>query len=477
MSTDDTLGFIRQNQQTYSDSYESMNWLTPEKATAAAHTREALIDSIFAHEGAGPGWRFAETKLFTHDISPGCDLCGKGDWSCLFINGICNARCFYCPSSQKEKGQPMTSSVEFSNPNEYAKYINTFNIKAVSFSGGEPFMTFDRVLVFLKTLREKVSHPLYIWMYTNGLLVTEEKLVRLKDGGLDEIRFDLSANRYQLDAVTKAVGIIPHVTVEIPAIPEDLEITKQVIRKLHGLGINYLNLHQLRCTPFNKNAFMERGYTFVHGPGVTILETELTALKLILFALDEDIRLPINYCSFTYRNQFQAAGARKRTAPMIKAAHEDVTATGRIRTMSLCAGEKEINTIHDYLISCQMDTCLWKRSKAGDELFFSGELWPYLDFSKVRLKVAYSTTTLKSKVSYRHAFKEVSLGRKKKVVMERYVKQAGVFLEGDQIHEFGNRFVLAQSGLSTKLTEPFSCDLLDDMCAYERFTPGLAHYF
>jgi len=342
MIKSDTLKFINQNRQTYSDSYESMNWLTPEKAGKASLLREDLLKAIFEHHCKGPGWKFAGTKPYVHEISPGCDLCGNGDWSCLFINGICNAQCFYCPSAQKAKGQPMTSSVEFSNPHVYANYVNAFNIKGVSFSGGEPFMTFERVLMFLKTLRVKVTHPLYIWMYTNGILVTEDKLKNLRDNGLGEIRFDISATHYTLDALKKALGIIPHVTVEIPAIPEDLEKTRKVIKELYELGVNYLNLHQLRCTPFNKAAFIKRGYTFLHGPGVTVLETELTALELIRYSLDKNIALPINYCSFTYRNQFQGSSAKKRTARLIKSAHEDITPTGHIRSMSLCGEEKQI---------------------------------------------------------------------------------------------------------------------------------------
>ena len=167
----DIPGLIRRTRLDYSDSYESMNWLTPETAETASRLRESLINDIFDTHPSGPGWQFSGTKLFTHGISPGCTLCGKGDWSCLFINGVCNAKCFYCPSAQKEKGQPITNTLEFSNPRDYADYVRIFNIKGVSFSGGEPFMTFDRVMLFLKTLRSKVSHPLYIWIYTNGLLI------------------------------------------------------------------------------------------------------------------------------------------------------------------------------------------------------------------------------------------------------------------------------------------------------------------
>lgn len=477
MTRIDTSEMIRKNQQDYIDTYTSMNWLTPQKADAATRYREELIRDIFDTHPRGPGWQFSETKLFTHSISPGCNLCGNGEWSCLFINGICNANCFYCPSSQKKPGQPMTSTIEFSNAQDYAEYVRQFQIKGVSFSGGEPLMTFDKVLLFLKTLRSKVSHPLYIWMYTNGLLLTEDKLSALRDNGLDEIRIDISANHYHLDALKKAVGVIPCVTVEIPAIPEDMAITKQVIKELHASGANHLNLHQLRCTPFNVHKFINRSYTFLHGPGITILETEAAALELIKFSLDQNISLPINYCSFTYRHQFQKAGAQKRNARLIKAPHEDVTATGHIRTMSLYGEKEQIGSLHRHLLSKGLDTSLWKQSSACDQLFFNEQLWPFLDLTGLRLKISYSGTSLKSAVSFRHSYKELALSRKKKVVIERQVLQPGIRLEEEQIHQFGRLFIPECPGKLPETQGTLPGHVLSEIQAFESFIPGLTPYY
>lgn len=475
MTTLDIPELIRKTQVDYADSYESMNWLTPETADKASRMRESLIEEIFAHS-QGPGWQFSGTKLFTHGISPGCTLCGKGDWSCLFINGVCNAQCFYCPSTQKEKGQPMTSTLEFSNPRDYADYVRLFNIKGVSFSGGEPFLTLDRVLLFLKTLRSKVSHPLYIWMYTNGLLTTEDKLKGLRDNGLDEIRFDISANHYNLDALKKAIGIIPRVTVEIPAIPEDLEQTQQVIKELYELGVDHLNLHQLRCTTFNRTRLAQRGYTFLHGPGVTVLETELTALKLIRYSLEQKIALPINYCSFTFRNQFQRAGAGARNALQIKTPHEEITPTGHIRTMSVNGSKESIGSIHQQLVSKNIDPSLWQLSKACDQLFFTTDLWPLIDFSNLRLKVTHSKTSLKPSVSFRSPFKEVALNKKKKVVVERHTQQPGIWFEGEQIHDFAREFIHQDKDLPL-VSGRMRQNPMDGLRHFETFRPGLAEYF
>ena len=471
--TPDISGIICRIKEEYADSYGTMTWVSPEKAVEASARRESLLKDIFNHQG--PGWEFAGTKLYTHSLSPGCSLCGNGGWSCLFINGLCNAKCFYCPSTQTDKGQPMTNTLEFKNPADYADYVRVFNIRGVSFSGGEPFMTFDRVLAFLKTLRSRISRPLYIWMYTNGLLVTEDKLKTLRDNGLDEIRFDLSAVDYRLDALKKAVGIIPCVTVEIPAVPEDLEQTRPLLKTLSQEGVNHLNLHQLRCTPFNRPRLIQRNYTFLHGPKVTVLETELAALELIRHALVEHIPLPINYCSFTFRSQFQSAAALKRNAFMIKAAHEDMTLTGHIRTMSVAGEEKTIRSLHEDLISKEQDTRRWRTAQSFDRLFFNAALWPHMDFTHVKLKISYSKTSLKPSVSFRNPFKEIMLNRKKKVVIERHTEEPGILLEDSQIHWFGHEFITPEIESPDRMTLPQA--LRDRIHLFESFTPGLAPYY
>lgn len=477
MAQTDTESIFQRIREDYADAYDTMTWLTPEQAARAARTREALIHDIFKHAGKGPQRRFAGTKLTTHGISPGCLFCGRGEWSCLFINGICNARCFYCPSVQDQTGHPMTSTLEFRTPEEYVDYVEKFGIQAVSFSGGEPLMTFDRVVQYLKVLRAKISRPLYIWMYTNGLLVTGDKLKTLAENGLDEIRFDISADRYRLDALKKAVGVIPSVTVEIPAIPEDLEQTKQVIRKLYDEGVNFLNLHQIRCTRFNLPKLIQRGYTFLHGPKVTVLETEQTALELIRYTLDQSIPLPVNYCSFTFRHQFQRAGALNRNARLIKSPHQGITPTGHIRTLGISGDPAAVQRVHAHLQAVEPDSALWEVSSKKDRLTFHDTLWPKIDFNGLTLEVSYTATSLKSHVSLRHAFREIPLNPEKKVVIEKYPAHPVIRLTGDNIVEFGRRYVT--SGIDGPQDDgvPSIGRETDGFEKFERFDPGLSRYY
>jgi len=466
---------VDRNRQEYADVYDSMKWLRPDEAANAHRERDSLIASISRFPGAV--WTCAGTKLFTYALSPGCLLCAQGSWSCLFINGICNARCFYCPSSQDDAGPPVTNTLVFEKAADYADYVNRFNILGVSFSGGEPFLSFDRVLAFLEAIKTRVDHPVYTWLYTNGILATPEKLFALRDGGLDEIRFDLSADRYRLDALERAVGVISTVTVEIPAIPEDLSITEKIIADLASAGVNHLNLHQIRCTPYNRDKLAARDYTFLHGPKVTVLETERAALELIRDSLEHSIDLPINYCSHAYQHQFQAAGARRRCADLIKAGYEDVTLTGHIRRLTVAGPEEAVADVAGTLAARGVAASRDSLSAKRDSLSFAAELWPMIDFSSVRLKVGYSQAVIRNGVSYRHPFKKIALESGKTLVVEKQTVQPGIWLEGEQIETLGR---LIGNGGEELLNGQGAVELPDPLNGirhFEAFIPGLSAYY
>lgn len=171
-------------------------------------------------------------------------------------------------------------------------------------------------------------------MYTNGTMLTADLCKRLLNAGLDEIRFDLGAVRHNLKKLRLAVGCIPTVTVEIPAVPEDETLLRLKMVEMAETGVDHLNLHQMRLTPYNFAHLTERGYIFIHGEKVTLLESELCALRTIRFGLEQRIKLPVNYCSFPYKRRFQHAAARRRAALTIATGREVVTEAGYLRTLS-----------------------------------------------------------------------------------------------------------------------------------------------
>jgi len=303
-----------------------LKWLNPYAAEEVQYQRGRLLKN-------NQQIRFKNTKPFYSEISKGCQICGAGKWSCLFITNQCNANCFYCPAKQDEDEVPSTQGLDFDSPADYASYINRFGFKGVSFSGGEPLLYFKRTLEYLKEVRKSCDPDLYIWMYTNGILADKEKLQKLGEAGLNEIRFDIGATGYQLEKLKMAVGIIPVVTIEIPAIPEELETLKTLLPEMANIGVQFLNLHQLRLTPHNVAKLSTKGYTIIPSERPIVLESELAALELIDFARENNIEIGINYCSFHFKNRFQKAGFREIIAKTVKPEAE-ITSNGYIREFS-----------------------------------------------------------------------------------------------------------------------------------------------
>ncbi|MEW6672809.1 MAG: radical SAM protein [Thermodesulfobacteriota bacterium] len=459
---------IEANRREYGDAYETMTFAGAAQAGEAEKKRAEIIDSLAGRAT----WGFSRTKLDCKNLSNGCRLCGEGQWSCLFINGICNARCFYCPTEQPSKSEPMTHGIPFASPKDYIDYIRLFKFRGVSISGGEPLLTFDRTFRYVSEIKKAFGNDIYLWLYTNGILADREKLSRLKVAGLDEIRFDLSACRYQLDKVKIAVDAIPTVTVEIPAIPEDEALLKKVIVEIHGVGVSHLNLHQLRCTPYNRERLLHRGYTFLHGPKVTVLESELCALRLIRFVYENSIALPINYCSFVFKHRHQGAGIRGRIAPFFLKPWETVTAAGMIRTLSVKGAATELTAAAERFESGGAPNNLWNLTNAHTRLDFHESLWQHLDFTATPLLVSYFEPHLRPSVSYRNAFREIRLNSRKTVYIEKVGTLLDRKLQGEAAHGFVKRFILRR-------TDPAADDHDGpaEIEELERIKPGLQSYY
>jgi pyruvate formate-lyase activating enzyme-like uncharacterized protein len=367
--------------------YSQMKWLTDEEAKAANRKRNELLQSISGSINS----HFQGNKICTGHLSPGCITCGQGTWSCLFIGSLCTANCFYCPQDRKAtQDQPPTESgLMFDDPDDYVHYLDEFKFRGVGFSGGEPLLQFEKILVYLRKIRERLGKRIYLWLYTNGDLVDKKKLILLKEAGLNEIRFDIAARKYNLNALKLATKIIDKVTVEIPAIPEDYEILKRRLCQMQAMGVAHLNLHQLFASPHCYQQFIDRRYTFLHQPEIAILESEMTALRLIKYARNHNIGLAINYCSAIYKHRLQKSGYRKRFQSLIKEAYEGLTESGFIRRLVIHNTPVNIKKLVKFFEENKCQAGLWFLNKKGREIFFHHSLLQYIDFSQHDLILTY----------------------------------------------------------------------------------------
>jgi len=384
---------VAQNRKEYGVYYDQLKKPSYYGAIEADDKRSQLIAEI---EGKA-GYLFNGTKPFAHAVSPGCRLCGEGQWSCLFINNRCNCNCFYCPAPQVDTAIPETQGLTFENPENYIAYIKKMGFKGVALSGGEPLLTFDKTIDFLTKIKKEFGSSVYLWMYTNGTLLDAEKATILAKTGLDEIRFDLTATDYNTKKLKLALGKIPNVTVEIPAIPEEIEQLKNMVVELDSLGVNYLNLHQIRLTPYNLKNLLNRNYTFLHGHRVTVLESELAALEIISFVFKQGLKLPVNYCSFHYKNHYQKAAFRKKAAQFVLSGMEETNDNGFIRTLSLHGISMPIESLKNKLLQIAPQGEGWLLSEENDSIFLTKNLLLNIQLGEEPVFIDYQSAIAKEK--------------------------------------------------------------------------------
>ena len=364
-------------------------WLSNRAAEEAAKTRDDLLEQLSGRVRATAGG----SKLYTGSLSPGCLHCIEGDWACNFINRLCNRDCFFCKRSHRvirEEPEAETWGFFFPGPAAHISYLKKFNIGGVSFSGGEPLLVRERLLQHITAVRKEFGDSVYIWMYTNGDLVNSQVLEDLREAGLEEIRFNIAARDYDLAPAVLAKKFIPVVTVEIPCIPEDYELLKSRLPDMEAAGIDFLNIHQLTVEEQNCRDLIRRSYHFTGlEAGISVYESEISALRLLLHACDDGIRLPVNYCTSIYKKRYQGRGFRKQRASAFPLPYEELTDTGYLRRISVSAPKEKIRKMESEFLGKYPGTPLWKTSRDEDQITLHSRLISDIEWPGSSIEITY----------------------------------------------------------------------------------------
>jgi uncharacterized protein len=379
---------IARTQQEIGWAYRDMRWFSEEEAREANRERNELLTALSGRITSD----CQDSKPHTGPLSPGCLICGEGSWGCNYVNGLCTQQCFYCPQDRTmgEERLPVTDGWMFKNPEDHVRYLRTFKIKGVGFSGGEPLLVLNKVLAHIEAIRKAFGESMYLWMYTNGSRADCSALGDLQRAGLDEIRFDVAARNYDLAPVALAKEYLSTVTVEIPAIPEDLELLRGLLGEMQAMGVSFLNLHQLNATQHNFKALCRRNYRFVRQPGVAVFDSEICALRLLLFAWERQLRLPINYCCSAYKDRFQGRGRRRRFGLAVLKGSEEMSDAGYVRSFRVSDSPSRIEAMARRLEDAHRPALQWECDSKRTEMTLHSELLPYVDWASADVTLQYS---------------------------------------------------------------------------------------
>ena len=299
----------------------------PEESNAKriASLREQL-------ERAGAQFKNAGASIVYGWQSKACVECtGSGGSETFSTTFKCHRDCYFCFNynvADYEKfvreGCPWEQGLEDS--------LKQFDgLAAIGLTGGEPLLVLNESIEFLNRARQ--AYPAaHMRMYTSGDLLTEEGAKRLRDAGLDEIRFSVKQDdpadhqERVLTAMELAKDYIPSIMVEMPIIPGTDERMHELFDRWAAIGIDGINLLEF-CFPFHSwEEFAARGfeirnppfdvmYDYGYSGGLPVAGSEELCLELMLYGIEQKVPFGMHYCSLDnkHRSEMRQRNERARS--------------------------------------------------------------------------------------------------------------------------------------------------------------------
>jgi pyruvate formate-lyase activating enzyme-like uncharacterized protein len=287
--------------------------------------------------------RLQQFNYWINGLPNGCRLCVEGDKTIIFVTGSCYDKCFYCPISYARR-RPEAFYVDEEPVNDIddiIRYIEIVGGRGASLTGGDPLIKLDKTIEIIRRLKSEFGHDFHIHLYTSGRLADLGALKMLDKAGLDEIRFHPVDLRY-LDKIKNAVRETSmNVGVEIPVIPDYDDYIKKIILFLEEIEASFINLNELEVSETNKEAIMFRGYK-ISDDGVSVVGSRETAMRIIRWAKENNIKIMIHYCSAKLKDLVQTLRRMRRIAFRIKAGFQKVSEEGLLTWVEILSGERSL---------------------------------------------------------------------------------------------------------------------------------------
>jgi len=258
-------------------------------------------------------------------------LCVEGKKLVLFVTGLCPRKCVYCPLSDKKKDKDVTYANEWptKKDEEILEEAKLIGAEGAGFTGGDPLVTLDKTIHYIRLLKENFGKKFHIHLYTSLDIADEEKFKKLFDAGLDEIRFHLDIDDKTLwPKILLAKKFDWDVGVEIPSIPNKINQTKELIDYLAD-KITFLNLNELEINEDQVEWFKAQGFKTKNYLSYAIEGSEKAGFELLRYAEKKGIK-NIHYCSATTKDKHQMANRIIRRAIRSKKSYDKMTKEGML---------------------------------------------------------------------------------------------------------------------------------------------------
>jgi hypothetical protein len=276
------------------------------------------------------------SNLNEKNMALGCKYCIKGEKLVLYITGLCEESCYYCPLSEKRKKKDVifANEKQINSVEEAIEEAHLCGSKGVGITGGNPLLRIERTVEYLKALKEEFGGNFHAHLYTTPKFVSEKNLKLLKDADLDEIRLHSSKlfNDFEnfdkiefLEKLKLCKNYIKDVGVEIPGIPNFEKEILDLAFEIDKICVKFLNINELEYSETNYQSLIDRGFSEKDDTTSRISGSFETA-KYVIDNFKG--KLIIHFCPSSLKDSVQMKNRLINRARNVAKPYEEITEEG-----------------------------------------------------------------------------------------------------------------------------------------------------
>lgn len=257
-------------------------------------------------------------SLLIGKLPTGCRLCATGSKMVLFVTGLCDSSCYYCPLSIEKAGKDVTFADEVPVISDAGviSEADAIGAKGSGFSGGDPLCKIERTLHYLELLKSAYGDDFHIHLYTSKCDIDRDTLKKLNDAGLDEIRFHPQTSDWT--GVEFAVSVGMNVGLEVPAIPGTADRLQALAIRAEEVGASFVNINELEASESNFHHLASLGMKLASLDASSVAGSREAAREVMDWGSKNLTNLSLHYCSARFKDAVQL---RNRLERRLKRTH------------------------------------------------------------------------------------------------------------------------------------------------------------
>lgn len=328
----------------------------------------------------------------TKSLSHSCKECAEGRKLVLFVTGVCDTGCFYCPLSDARNHHAAMYANERLCLGKSAEELALQVIEearaqgatGMGVTGGDPMLVPDLTVDMIRLVKEAFGPTFDVHLYTSKH-PERPVLERLKAAGLDEIRFHPHESHWMRlpgspfeRAMRQARSVGLRVGFEVPAIPGVEVGLRRLLEFARELPVDYVNLNELEYTHTNREELARRNLEVQNDGSSAIAGSRELALRLVKAY---GASLPMHYCSSRFKDAVQLSNRVRRRAertarPLDLLSEEGLIVVGLIETRDPARTARRLRDEFEVpqelvavdLLKSRVEVAAWVLEELADEL-------------------------------------------------------------------------------------------------------------